>query len=63
MFLSSHISVKTQKKSFTQKHLVINTEGYVADININANTDNKTLVFDLENNSLFEASIDGKNGK
>lgn len=50
-----------EKNSITQKRVVVDTEGYVADINIDTNINPKTLVFDLENNSLYEAGLDGKN--
>jgi len=51
-----------EKNSIVQKRVVINTEGWVADINVQTNVNPATLVFELENNSLFEAGLDGAKG-
>ena len=42
-----------------QKHVIINTEGYVMHITIDANIEDKYLVFDIFNNSLEESKMDG----
>lgn len=52
-----------EKNTISQKHIIVNTEGYIADINIENNPNEKTLVFELDNNSLFEAKLDAKNKK
>ena len=46
-----------------QNRLVINTEGWVADFNIETNVNPNTLVIDIDNNSLQEAKLDGLNNK
>ena len=43
--------------------MVLNTEGWVGDFTITKNDNPKTLVLELNNNSLYEAKIDGLNKK
>lgn len=46
-----------------QKRVIINTEGWVGEFCVDTNVNPKTLVFDIDNNSLEESKNDGLNRK
>jgi hypothetical protein len=46
-----------------QKRVIIITEGWIGYFNVETNVNPNTLVFEIDNNSLEEAKIDGLNQK
>ena len=50
-----------KKNPIVQKRIVIDTKGWVADFNVKDYSNSNTIIFNIENDSLQEASLDGKN--
>ena len=47
-----------QMNTIYQKRLVINTDSWIGDFNVETNVNPNTLVIDIKNNSLVEAKLD-----